>query len=89
MLDTVDDLYDENEELKEKVAQLTSINISLEKEVRKEMADEMMAALKRKEKAVEERMQIRIDFLIKQHADEVMTKTLKCEICSSLIAIML
>lgn len=70
--DENDELFDENEQLKEKVELLSKINTTLEKEVRREMVEEMKVALQRKEKAVEERMQIRIDYLMKKHAEEVM-----------------
>ena len=66
-----DNLYAQNEQLLEKNVVLMRINESIEKEVRTKMTEEWMADLRRKEKAVEARLQIKIDFLKKTHAEQV------------------
>ncbi|XP_037034106.1 kinesin-like protein subito [Bradysia coprophila] len=73
-----EELADENDrlvsmvdELEERNEELMKTNETIEREVRKEMTENMMKELKRKAQSVEATLQGRINFLTKRHADDI------------------
>lgn len=66
-----DNLYSVIDQLKEENDALKKANETIERQIRKEMAENMMRDLQRKERATEERMQTKINFLEKRHANDV------------------
>lgn len=61
------------DELKEENDTLKRANETIERAIRKEMTENIMRDLQRKERATEERMQTRIKFLEKRFAEDVST----------------
>lgn len=77
----VDQLTDENDhllavidQLEEQKAEVVKLNESIERGIRQEMTDYLMTELRRKEQSVEARLQVKIDFLTKTHAEDVSTQ---------------
>lgn len=69
-----EELYEENEQLLATNDQLVEQNrehIKMEEKIREEMTEYMMKEFRRKELAVEARLQVRIDFLQKRYAEDV------------------
>lgn len=71
LAEDIDRLYSIVEDLEDRNDELMRTNETIEREVRKQMTENMMKELKRKERSVESTLQARIDFLTKRHAEDV------------------